>query len=721
MRAGLIAAALSALALALVPVPAAHAETTCGEAACGTPDCWEPTVRTRPGVTRLVGLGCANLEGAKLISKPPHSEVANISLGFYRMTFDVHADEDAPRFEEAVFELTGHDGTSAELRVKVEVVPTSENSPPECRGDSATQRSDGTGPVDLFMHPYCRDVDGDDFTMYGGGPGVHPDAPKHVNAGESESNWNYRTATFSGDESATVWAVDSLGARSEDAPLDVTIGPVDRLPECGQGSWSDGPLRVYSRPGAIRRMGLLCTDADGDLFTSRLSSLPQRGLIPEFVEGPPWFGYWGAERWIDATYVPVDDSIEPDPFSVTATGLAGDGPEAHMSIIPRASANAGGGCGWSPANVVGGVAATVQINCEDNDGDPLTAEVVNDPPHGTTTPPVVSPALYGRDNITVAYLADLAYDGYDCVKVRISDGHGMEFTITVDIWVTAGFEVPEVPEVPVVPPDVPQVPVDPPEVPQAPVDPPTTDPPAVPDPPADDPPLIDPPAIPQPPAPPADDPPGAPDQPADDAPVIDPPGLPEVPATDGPAADDPPAADSTPLPAASGHSANDEPAAPDPPATAPIANPVPVVLPPPLPSLPTAPTAREVRRSVQQALGTRGVKRLRSAGGTQVWARTQVSRSDLLRYGRAPGLVVVCVKRCMIRSTALLAPTPRRAARRSRAETAVAATAGQPQVLSLSITRAERRALRRTPRARAKFTVKVRPGGSARRSIPLAR
>ena len=87
--------------------------------------------------------------------------------------------------------------------------------------------------MDVFLHPWCRDDDGDEFILRGGGPGVHGESPMSVPAGGGVSNWWYRTATHAGTEQTTIFATDVLGARSADATLEVTVGPgVDRLPEC---------------------------------------------------------------------------------------------------------------------------------------------------------------------------------------------------------------------------------------------------------------------------------------------------------------------------------------------------------------------------------------------------------------------------------------------------------------------------------------------------------
>jgi hypothetical protein len=598
MRALVVGGLLLGLAFVLGPTPSSS-RAYCGQTSCGVPSCWNPTVRARPDIVRTETVACSGAIGARLVSGPAHGEISNVSTDWSGLHFDIHPTADAPRWDEAVLEITGHEGT-IEQRVAIEVVPTSENSAPICGTDHVTQRSDGTGPVDVFLHPYCRDPDGDAFVVDGGPPGMHSDAPKHVPAGDGDSNWHYRTATFSGDESTTIWATDELGARSADTRLDVTVGPnVDRPPECSWDSTSIQP--IYSRPGATRRFPIVCTDPDGDPFLPTLSSPPERGTMPLFVVGEPSRGFWGLEHWVDATYVPPDESLEPDPFAVTAIAPTGDGPAARYAIVPRAlPENAGGGCGWSGATVGTDVPGEVVVTCSDGDGDPLSVEITTEPKHGEAGPAVVTPARYGDSTIAIPYMPDPGYEGYDCVKVRITDGHGLVFDLPVDISVQP------------LPPPAPPLP-----------------------------------------------------------PLLPPPELPPV-------------------------------------------------------SLPGAPGAggEPVLSAVRRALGTKAVKRLRG-GGTQIWARSELSRADLVRYFHAPGVVVVCTKRCQISSDWKLSASGVRAAGAARPKALTAATARHPEVLSLTVGRPERRALGFGRKARAKFTVRVSAGGSPAiklaRSIPVSR
>jgi hypothetical protein len=550
-------------------------------------------------MTRRVTVSCTDITGAKLAKPPEHSDISNVS-GDYGLRFDARPHRGAPRFDEATFELSGYEG-SIQLRVTIEVVPTAENSAPSCEGDRATMRSDGKGPVDLYMHPYCRDPDGDEFVIHGGPPGTHPQSPKDVPAGDSDSNWPYRTATFSGTETATIWAVDSLGARSEDARLEVTVGPaVDRLPECEPSVWGpNGPGGIPYRPGTLRRFALVCTDADADPFEIEVSSPPARGALALFDVAGASHGYWGAERWVDAAYVPAGSSPDHgDSFTVTASGPSGD-VLTDFTLVPRPlPENFGAHCGAGSTEIRTSTPGALRMQCYDDESDPINVEVVTGPRHGTTGPAVVTPARYGYDAIAIPYVPNPGYEGYDCVEVVVTDGHGTEIKFAVDIWVK-----------PQPPPPVPEIEL------------------------------------------------------------------------------------------------------------------------PPLPPLPTLPPIQlpgagppNTRSVVEQALGTKAVKRIQRAGGAEVWARSKLSRKELARTGQGPALVVVCTARCQVRGLAELT-NGSKALRSSRRKTVARVMARQPHVLALAIGGTEKRSLNRARKPRARFKLSVRPDGgqtsSLKRTIPI--
>ena len=78
-----------------------------------------------------------------------------------------------------------------------------------------------------------------------------------------------------------------------------------------------------------------------------------------------------------------------------------------------------------------------KFTCSDAEGDPLTAELIQAPRHGTAVPPTVTPARYGEMDIHVPYVPNPGYEGYDCVKVRISDGYGSVMELSMDIEVSS--------------------------------------------------------------------------------------------------------------------------------------------------------------------------------------------------------------------------------------------------------------------------------------------
>jgi hypothetical protein len=580
------------LALALGAPATAGAACDASANSCGIPQCWSDKVRLRPDLTRKIRISCYRATGATVKSAPQHSDLSGLKVDWSGIEFDARPHDDAGRYDEATFEVTGPEG-SIELRVNFEVIPLSENSAPICDGARATRRSDGKGPVEVYVGPYCRDPDYDEFVMEGGGPGVHPYSPLSVPSGYGGPGWLYRTATFAGTETTKVWATDYLGARSADAELEVTVGPdIDRLPTCTPSSYGYTDVHpIRSRAGATRRFGIRCEDLDGDAIDARLSTPPERGAMPLFLQSQPFDGYyWGGERWVDATYVPTDDSLDPDPFTVTASGPRGDGPPNRFAITPVApSENWGGGCGWSGGYFLVGAPGTLKASCDDAEGDPLTVEVVREPRHGTATPPVLTPGKFGYTDITVPYVPNPGYEGYDCVELRITDGHGSEHKIVIDINV-------------------------------APAPPPFT----------------------------------------------------------------PPDWQLPPLP--------------------------------PLPPIGVDLTPKEVKVMAQQILGTKDLKRVHSADGAQVWARSKLSRKELMRKGQAAGVVVVCSKKCKIRGDAVLANGDR-VLRTSRRKTAASTSRGQPHVLALTLTPGDRKALGRAKKPQAKFNVTLRPAGGTTASL----
>src|SRR5439155_17389460 len=134
-------------------------------------------------------------------------------------------------------------------------------------------------PVDGWLQPDCPAPDGEDFVIEGAnGPGENPRSPERGTAGASEPDWSYVTATFDGEETTTIWATDSLGARSRDAQLTARVGPgVDTPPECTLRS-PDGLQveAIAARQGKTRQLSVYCFDNEFDPLTTSVSVQPER-------------------------------------------------------------------------------------------------------------------------------------------------------------------------------------------------------------------------------------------------------------------------------------------------------------------------------------------------------------------------------------------------------------------------------------------------------------
>jgi hypothetical protein len=118
----------------------------------------------------------------------------------------------------------------------------------------------------------------------------------------------------------------------------------------------------------------------------------------------------------------------------------------------------------------------------------------------------------------------------------------------------------------------------------------------------------------------------------------------------------------------------------------------------------------------RQVVGTRAVK-VPGPAGAQVHAAPQLSRRELLRTGRAAGMVVACPAGCTVRADAELRTSRRTRARPSRTRTAVEVPPGHAQPVWVKVRREDRARLRRARSPRASFRVDVRPRTGSRRVV----
>jgi hypothetical protein len=413
--------------------------------ASASPACFAPETWDRPGIDRPHELDCHRAWGVELASGPSHGRLSAFAWDedAQSATWRYRADDDAPASDGFDLKLAGPGGTVTQ-RVAIHVTPRSRNTPPQCQPASAAQRTDGTAPAVVTVELYCWDYENDSFTIAGGGPGQHLDGPRAVRGGDAGGGeapaWRYRTATSSGSEQTTFWATDDLGARSADTALSVEVGPaVDRLPQCvpspGVADPDAGFLPIYARPGATRRFGVVCSDADHDPLTVRLGTPPARGTMTRFAPGALEDHDWGAERWVDAVYKPADATGRTDPFTVV-TAAHGHSAETNMGIAnaddPRWFGSLG--CSTHTATTTAGAPGVIRFSCADDDGDDLTTTITRAPAHGAIAQPVLTPAPYGWDDVALAWTPEPGFVGIDTAGLRVEDGHGARLDLDVDLY-----------------------------------------------------------------------------------------------------------------------------------------------------------------------------------------------------------------------------------------------------------------------------------------------
>lgn len=403
------------------------------------PQCWNAAVWARPELARTFELYCPRAERIELVTEPTASRFEGLVRGEW-FKFRLTPEADAPEHDVFTVRLTGLGG-SREQEIAITNVPPDRNTAPFCEPVSVAQRTPGTAPVSLFFFVWCDDAEHDGFEIRGGAPGAHsaPVSEEGGEAGSGNTGWNYLPTIASGEEQTTYHAVDSLGARSADAPISVKVGPaVDRLPLCRPNGSSSGFgfMPVLTRPGATRRFTVICSDEDGDPFRSRLQTPPSRGDLTLAGPGGSLLSGYGHEQWVDATYVPHTAYEGEDRFTMVADSARGEGPAVEMGMVARRlPSNGGAGCGWSGGQTQPGIPVTLEIRCSDSDGDPIEAEITAQPEHGTAGVPRIGAGSRAEELVQIDYRPQAGFEGIDSVTVAIREAGGTAMPIVVGIVV----------------------------------------------------------------------------------------------------------------------------------------------------------------------------------------------------------------------------------------------------------------------------------------------
>ena len=119
------------------------------------------------------------------------------------------------------------------------------------------------------------------------------------------------------------------------------------------------------------------------------------------------------------------------------------------------------------------------------------------------------------------------------------------------------------------------------------------------------------------------------------------------------------------------------------------------------------------RALARQVLGTQRVRRVRTPAA-EVWAARRLSRGRLLRTRRAPGLLVLCKRRCRLRSESRLVTSRPVGGSGRPYRSAMTAQRRSGRLIWVVTSGADRRALRRGVAPRAAFKLGLRPAGRTR-------
>jgi len=255
------------------------------------------------------------------------------------------------------------------------------------------------------------------------------DTPAHGTlALEADGSFTYTPeAEFSGEDSFTYQANDGL-LDSGAATVTITVDEADDggndAPVAVDDAYSvdaDSELTVEAATGLLAND----TDADGDSLAAQLEDLPDNGTVDLSADGSftytPDSGFSGTDSF---TYVANDGSLQSNEGTVTIT----------VDPVNHAPEAAGDSYSVEQDGTLSIDAAEgVLANDTDQDGDALTASLVDSPNHGTLTL---------NDDGSFIYTPDAGYDGADSFTYRAHDGELDSDTSTVAITVEKANEAP---------------------------------------------------------------------------------------------------------------------------------------------------------------------------------------------------------------------------------------------------------------------------------------
>ncbi len=377
------------------------------------PQCHSESLKTVEGRETSAILHCSDADGDALTytwSEPEHGTVEQrVGPGSLRALV---YKPDAGFSGTDRFTFTGNDGRAEPVPTTV-LVEVAELKPPEC--SPRPRRKLRTGKT-LTFEVSCASAFEPVYPKVQAGP-----ANGTVTAVNPYGYFRYEPkAGFAGVDTITFRAENAKG--HTDFVQEIEVGPeVNTVPSCSP-DWN-----VTTRQAPVT-LQLSCYDEDGDGITLSIVGGPEHGDL-----GPL------TDRSVE--YTPDPGFVGEDEFTFRGNDGRGNSATVTQKIrVLSVEENSPPQCQGFGTQTEPGQSVSFSLyghHCYDSDGDDLTIEIVDAPDHGDLVPPE-SPSPYGQYKYTPAD----GFRGTDTFTFRASDGRSTSPTRTVSIQVGSTVSTP---------------------------------------------------------------------------------------------------------------------------------------------------------------------------------------------------------------------------------------------------------------------------------------
>lgn len=433
----------AAVALGVAPVPAAAATPSCS-AVLFAPVEESGAYRVEQPETVSGAIFCQATVGGlefDLAVAPGHGTVAELTpngLGGATFTYTpTPGFAGVDGFSLSARELSGQPDI---VPVAVSVRPATDD-PPVCAAQLTSTEEGGSYGVRAGTPVHgtidCFDDGGAELTFAVQSAPAHGTLSEIEPEGDASARFTYTPAPgYEGGDTFALVADDGT-QDSTPAMVDVKIGPaVDEPPHCTGtlATTSDASAIFEVQQGKPVHGAVTCVDEDDAGLDFAVGSAPGHGVLAPLSPA--------GDGSADLTYTPAPGYLGFDSFRVDVSDGANPPTQVtvQLRVVP-AHADPPACTAYLLAPVESGAyrvkqGATVegQLDCEGDDGDPLTYAVASAPQHGSVT-------AVGEDG-SFSYTASGSYVGADELSLVADDGSQESVPVGLDIAVVAAANEP---------------------------------------------------------------------------------------------------------------------------------------------------------------------------------------------------------------------------------------------------------------------------------------